>query len=39
MRFYAGPRLLIVDLCRLWDYADMLGRAGVNELMVACFWV
>jgi DNA replication protein DnaC len=22
MRFYAGPRLLIIDLCRLRDYAD-----------------
>jgi hypothetical protein len=22
MRFYAGPRLLIIDLCRSWNYAE-----------------
>jgi DNA replication protein DnaC len=27
MRFYAGPRLLIIDLCRPRDYAEM-GRRG-----------
>jgi DNA replication protein DnaC len=26
MRFYAGPRLLIVDLCRLGNYADLTSR-------------
>jgi DNA replication protein DnaC len=26
MRFYAGPRLLIIDLCRLRNYADTRSR-------------
>jgi hypothetical protein len=26
MRFYAGPRLLIIDLCRLRNYADTRRR-------------
>jgi DNA replication protein DnaC len=29
MRFYAGPRLLIIDLCRLRNYAD---RASLRAL-------
>jgi hypothetical protein len=28
MRFYAGPRVLIVDLCRRSDYADRSGGCG-----------
>src|SRR4051812_5668782 len=28
MRFYAGPRVLIVDLCRGRDYADRRGGSG-----------
>jgi DNA replication protein DnaC len=33
MRFFAGPRLLIIDLCRAWDYADprpVVGSAGLR---------
>jgi hypothetical protein len=32
MRFWNGPQLLIVDLCRYRDYADMLVAAGLNAL-------
>ncbi|WP_255572615.1 ATP-binding protein [Cryobacterium sp. TMT2-10] len=28
MRFFAGPTLLVIDLCRLRDYADVGGAAG-----------
>ena len=28
MRFYAGPRLLIIDLCRLGNYADTVVAAA-----------
>jgi DNA replication protein DnaC len=32
MRFWAGPQVLIVDLCRYRDYADIVATAGVNAL-------
>jgi hypothetical protein len=28
MRFWNGPQLLIVDLCRYRDYADIVVAAG-----------
>jgi hypothetical protein len=37
MRFYAGPRLLIIDLCRPRDYADMGGRPVTGALIRAGF--
>ncbi len=33
MRFFAGPTLLVIDLCRLRDYADV-GAAAGSELSV-----
>jgi hypothetical protein len=30
MRFWAGPAVLIVDLCRYRDYADIPVAAGLN---------
>jgi DNA replication protein DnaC len=30
MRFWAGPQVLIVDLCRHRDYADIFATAGLN---------
>ena len=30
MRFYAGPTLLAIDLCRPREYADMSCSAGVS---------
>ena len=30
MRFWAGPQVLIVDLCRYRDYADIVAAAGLN---------
>ena len=30
MRFWAGPQVLIVDLCRYRDYADIVAAVGVN---------
>jgi hypothetical protein len=33
MRFYAGPRLLIIDLCRPRDYADMGGGSVTRALI------
>jgi DNA replication protein DnaC len=38
MRFYAGPRLLIIDLCRPRDYADMCWRSLAGGLVRAGFW-
>ncbi|MDQ3609975.1 MAG: ATP-binding protein [Actinomycetota bacterium] len=35
MRFWNGPQLLIVDLCRDRDYADTAGQAIVNTLCEA----
>jgi DNA replication protein DnaC len=32
MRFWAGPQVLIVDLCRYRDYADIAVAAGLNVL-------
>ena len=32
MRFWNGPQLLIVDLCRYRDYADIVAVAGLNVL-------
>jgi hypothetical protein len=26
MRFFAGPTLLVIDLCRLCDYADVAAK-------------
>jgi hypothetical protein len=37
MRFFAGPRLLIIDLCRPRDYADMGGGLVVRALIRAGF--
>jgi hypothetical protein len=30
MRFWAGPQVLIVDLCRYRDYADTVVAGGLN---------
>jgi hypothetical protein len=30
MRFYAGPRLLVCDLCRYGDYAEATVRVGLG---------
>ncbi len=38
MRFYAGPRLLIVDLCRHGDYADTSVTALAEALVEVDFW-
>ncbi|MBV9918744.1 MAG: ATP-binding protein [Solirubrobacterales bacterium] len=35
MRFWAGPQVLIVDLCRYCDYADVVVVVGVKAL----FWL
>jgi DNA replication protein DnaC len=32
MRFWNGPQLLIIDLCRYRDYADTAAAAGLNAL-------
>ena len=32
MRFWAGPQVLIIDLCRYRDYADTVVAAGLNAL-------
>jgi DNA replication protein DnaC len=32
MRFWNGPQLLIVDLCRYRDYADIVAAVGLNAL-------
>ncbi len=37
MRFYAGPRLLIVDLYRVRDYADTAQDQGPGTLMAVGF--
>jgi hypothetical protein len=38
MRSLATPRLLIIDLCRGWDYADAVGRRVADRLVVVGFW-
>jgi IstB-like ATP binding protein len=39
MRFYAGPRLLVLDLCRPWDYADYsLGLGGSDRWAGLAGW-
>ncbi len=30
MRFWNGPQLLIIDLCRYRDYADIVATVGLN---------
>jgi DNA replication protein DnaC len=30
MRFWNGPQVLIIDLCRHRDYADIVATAGLN---------
>jgi len=35
MRFWAGPQILLIDLCRYRDYADIVAGGGVNAL----FWL
>ena len=37
MRFYAGPGLLVIDLCRHRDYADILAVAGLSALLLLGF--
>ena len=32
MRFWNGPQVLIIDLCRYRDYADIVAAAGLNAL-------
>jgi hypothetical protein len=32
MRFWAGPQVLIVDLCRYGDYADIAATGGLSGL-------
>jgi DNA replication protein DnaC len=32
MRFWNGPQVLVIDLCRYGDYADMLVAARLNPL-------
>ena len=32
MRFWNGPQVLIIDLCRYRDYADIVIAAGVSAL-------
>jgi DNA replication protein DnaC len=39
MRFYAGPRLLIIDLCRPRDYAERLCCPALTDLMTWAFFV
>ena len=39
MRFFAGPRLLIVDLCRPRDYAEGLRCPALTDLMTWAFFV
>jgi DNA replication protein DnaC len=39
MRFYAGPRLLIIDLCRPRDYAEGLCCPALTVLMTWAFLV
>jgi len=31
MRFYAGPTLLVIDLCRHRDYAEMEASKGCHQ--------
>jgi hypothetical protein len=38
MRFYAGPRLLIIDLCRARDYAEGLCFPALTDLMTWAFF-
>jgi hypothetical protein len=39
MRFFAGPRLLIIDLCRPRDYAEGLCCPALTDLMTWAFFV
>ena len=32
MRFWNGPQVLIIDLCRYRDYADIVVAAGLNAV-------
>jgi hypothetical protein len=38
MRFWARPAVLIVDLCRYRDYADIVVAAGLNAPDCLGFW-
>ena len=38
MRFYANPRLLVIDLCQPRDYADMAGAISGKLFGRAGFW-
>ena len=32
VRFWNGPQLLVIELCRYRDYADIVAVAGLNAL-------
>jgi len=34
LRFYAGPKLLVIDLCRHRDYAEDASRSGLGPVTV-----
>ena len=37
MRFWNGPQLLVIDLCRYRDYADIVVAARLNALRLLGF--